>query len=110
MKRSRLIPLFIFCMGAAAWGEDIALLPAQFNLNGPEARQALIVEQKKDSLFVAQITKDATFSSSDENVLKIKRGVAVPLGNGKATITVSANGQTAKAEVTLRRDRYLLLR
>ncbi len=101
MKFFRLIAILVFCASAGAWADEIALLPAQFNLNGPEARQTLIVEQKKDNLYVAQITKDATFTSSDENILRIKKGVAIPVGNGKATITVTANAQTAKAEVTV---------
>src|SRR5436190_14270101 len=101
MKFSRVIAFVLICICAAAARADITLLPLQFNLNGPEARQALIVEQKKDNLFVGQVTKDLTFTSSDEKVLKIKRGMATPVGNGKATITVSANGESTKAEVTV---------
>src|SRR2546423_15035772 len=99
MNFSRVIAT-IFCMCAGAWADEIALLPAQFNLNGPEARQALIVEQKKDNLFVGQISKETIFTSSDENVLRIKKSVALQVGNGKATITVTANGQTAKPTVS----------
>ena len=75
MKFSRVIAILIFCTGAGAWANEIALLPAQFNLNGPEARQTLIVEQKKDYLYTAQITKDDTFTTNKKRAMELCRGI-----------------------------------
>ncbi len=88
-------------LGAPA--ENLTLFPTTFTLSGPESRQSLLVEQQRDNHNVAQIPidKNTTFSSSDEKIVKIENGLAVPIANGKATITVTSNNQTAKSEVTV---------
>jgi len=93
--------LMIFICGASTSAEEIRLLPSQFTLSGPEARQALLAEQSRDNIFVGQLKENVTLTSSDSEILRIKNGVAIPVGNGKVTITATANNQTSKAQVTV---------
>jgi hypothetical protein len=100
MKSAYLL-LTICIFAASVPAEEIKLLPAQFTLSGPEARQALLIEQSRDNIFVGQIKESMTLTSGDPEVLRIKNGVAIPVANGKVTITATANNQTSKAEVTV---------
>jgi len=84
--------LMIFICGASASAEEIRLLPSQFTLSGPEARQTLLAEQSRDNIFVGQLKENVTLTSSDTEILRIKNGVAIPVGNGKVTITARAEG------------------
>jgi hypothetical protein len=89
----------IFC-GAVQADESLVILPTQFNLNGSEARQTLIVERSTAGQFVGQ-AGGVSFTSSDADVVRIKAGVAVPVGNGKATITAKVGDRIASAQVTI---------
>jgi len=77
------------------------VLPAKLSMNGPAARNALVVEKLHEGHYVGQVGDGLTFSSSDEKVLKIESGVAIPVGNGKATITAASGDETATAQVTV---------
>src|SRR5437016_1320058 len=100
MKSVYLLLTICIC-AASVSAEDIKLLPLQFTLSGPEARQTLLVEQSRDNIFVGQLKEKVTLTSSDPEVLRIKNGVAIPVANGRVTITATANNQTSKAEVTV---------
>lgn len=80
-------------------GESLAVLPPQFTLTGPEARQMLVVERQQGGQFVGQATENLKLASSDTNIVAIEDGVAVPKANGVATITLTFGNQTARAEV-----------
>ncbi len=82
--------------------ESVVILPDKFTLSGTSARQALLVEQRRDSHYVGQITNDLTFSSSDTNVVTIQEGIAIPVRNGTATIQARWGDQTATAEVAVK--------
>ena len=78
-----------------------SVLPGQVVLSSPESRQTLVVQSRTaDDQFQAQAA-DATLSSSDEKVVRVENGVAVPVANGKATITAKAGDNAATAEVTV---------
>ena len=78
-----------------------SLLPKQVVLSSPESRQTMVVQTRAaDGQFAAQAS-DAAFSSSDEKVVRVENGVAVPVANGKATITAKAGDNAATAEVTV---------
>lgn len=81
--------------------ESIAILPGNFTLSGSAARQRLMVEEIKDTLFAGQVTNGVTFSSSDATVLKIDKGLAWPVKNGTVTLKAVAGKQKATATVTV---------
>ncbi len=92
--------LFVGYLETAARAEDsLVLLPAEIKLSGPAASQQLLVEQSKDGRFVAQLTEEVVFQSSDSQVVTIEEGEARPVGNGEATITARIGERTATAKV-----------
>ncbi len=84
---------------AATAASDAALLPAKFTLSGSAARQSLVLEQVNGKQFTGQLTNGVEFSSSNPRVVKIQNGVALPVTNGRATITAKRGRTSARAEV-----------
>lgn len=84
---------------APAGEHALAILPAEFTLSGREARQQLVVEQVRLGQHVGQVTEGVTFRSSDQKVVRIEKGIAIPVGNGEAKISTSHGPQAATAKV-----------
>ena len=82
--------------------DSLAIVPGDFTLTGPAARQALVVEAVRDGQPVGEVTDGVAITSSDPKVLKVEGGVAVSVGNGRATITARAGGREAVVNVTVR--------
>lgn len=80
---------------------DLALLPAQVALQGPEARQPLLVEETRDGRPVGQVTEGVTFETSDAAVAHVVDGAVTPRGNGAAVITARVGERTATAQVAV---------
>ncbi|HWE94533.1 MAG TPA: DUF1549 domain-containing protein [Tepidisphaeraceae bacterium] len=80
--------------------DGIAVLPGDFTLAGPVARQTLLVEILHDG-HAAGEAQDVTLTSSDPNVVKIHGKTAVPVGSGKATLTATSGDRTATASVSV---------
>ncbi|MDB5289578.1 MAG: hypothetical protein JWL69_819 [Phycisphaerales bacterium] len=80
--------------------DDIAILPRDFTLAGPVARQTLLVEKLHDGRAIGE-AEDVSFTSSDPNILKIHGKTAIPVGNGKATLTATSGDRSASATVTV---------
>jgi hypothetical protein len=81
--------------------ESLVVLPSEFTLTGPAARQSLVVEESRDGQFVGQATEGVAFESSNPKIVTIENGQAKPTGNGQATITAKVGGRTAMAKVTV---------
>src|SRR5262245_792728 len=98
-----IVAIQVAAIQAAAAGDlRIVLLPSSIALSSPESRQTLVVQWQSAGQFQEQVpAAEAKFSSSDEKVVKLEGGVAVPVGNGDATITASLAGQTATAQVVV---------
>ena len=80
----------------------IALLPPKIELSTTEARQTLVIQNKSGEQFLGQVpAADVKFQSSDEKVVRIENGIAVPVGNGQAKITAIVADKSAAAEVTV---------
>jgi len=90
-------------ISGGAMAEEIALsiLPESIMLSSPEARHTLIAQWQSGDQFQQQATQGVVFKSSDESIVRMEDGQAVPVANGKAVITASIDGQTAKVEVTV---------
>lgn len=105
----RNVPLFVPIIGLLALhsagllsanetADSLVILPAAVQLTHREARQTLVAQWSRDGKFAAQAT-EAKFTSSDEKVVRIEEGVALPVANGKATITATARETKAAVEV-----------
>jgi hypothetical protein len=80
---------------------NLSLIPGDFKLAGPAARQPLLVEETVGEFFIGQETNGFSFAVDNPAILKIEDGVALPLSNGLATITVSNGGRSASAKVAV---------
>ncbi len=86
---------------------DIAILPAEFTLQGPESMQQLCVVflrtgNNRDALPGPLVEESVQWEVTDPSIVKIQQGVVVPLSNGTTSIQVRlTNGQTATSVVTV---------
>src|SRR5688500_6047059 len=79
---------------------SFALLPTRIALASREARQTLVVQRRAGEQFQEQgPAGEVKLQSSDEMVVRIEEGVAMPVANGSATIPATVGDQTAMAEV-----------
>ena len=94
--------MLVSAVGAACWAADaLEILPAEFTLTGPEAREQLVVENVHDDLYVGPNTEGVVLTSSDEKVVRVENSVAIPVGNGAATITAKVGDRMATRKVTV---------
>lgn len=107
--RSRIVALAALVMwslslvacAAAVADETVQLLPSHFTLSGPAARQSLLFESFSGANATGHLGEGAQLVSSDPGVVKIEGNVALPVANGKATITATSGTHTASAEATV---------
>jgi len=93
----------ILLLGAANSGAAeaaIAILPSDIHLTGAKASQLLVAEQLTDSDYVGQC-QEPVWTSSDEAVVQVIDGRAVPTGNGQATITLQVGDQSTTTAVVV---------
>ena len=84
---------------AAGAADTIALVPGSFTLDGPAARQRIVVERQRDAQNVGAVTEGVQFTIDDPAVLKIADGLAIPLADGRTRLTATVDGQTASAQI-----------
>ena len=81
--------------------ESLAILPGDFTLTGPEARERIIVERGADGLLTGEVNDGVELASSDAKIVAIEDGTARPVANGEATITAKAGERAATARVVV---------
>jgi len=106
MRKTFLPAVFTGCLILSAFhsvraAESIVIVPEKFTLHGQAAHQQLLVEKFSDKHFLGEITNDLVLQSSDPRIVKIENGVALPVTNGVAKISVRVGKQTAIAEVAV---------
>jgi hypothetical protein len=92
------------CLQDVCSAEDqaqLVLLPTEIHLSSPEARQTLVGQWREGEQFLRQAREGLSLRSSDETVVEIENGVAVPVGNGTACIVGTVDGKTATVEVVV---------
>ncbi len=89
------------CVEQDPGAKSLILLPAKVSLTTKESRQTLVPQWKRGEQVFGQAIEGVQLTSSDETVVKIENSVAVPVGNGKATITAKVGDQTATTEITV---------
>lgn len=82
---------------AASTAAPVVILPSEVHLHGPEARQRLVVQRQGADGALLQQVADAPLASSNENIVRIEAGVAIPVANGTAEIATEG----AKVAVTV---------
>ncbi len=92
--------LFVLCVASALARETSVILPNDFTLAGPAARQLLVVERIENKHLVGQVT-NAQFTSSSPKIVRIENGVALPVANGTATLTAKAGRESISTKVTV---------
>ena len=92
--------VFVVNSSLLAQEEKLSILPGAFELKGPAARQTLVVERVHGGQFSGP-AEGAALVSSDSGVIRIEQSVAIPVGNGKATITAKSGALEAMATVTV---------
>src|SRR5437660_10152808 len=100
----RLFPMvLLFALGLSAGfaSDSIILLPSKVALNGPFARQQMLIERSSDNLFAGQLTNNLALQSSDPKIARIEGATVIPVTNGTVTLTAKSGGQTATAQVTV---------
>jgi hypothetical protein len=102
MKAKSVLALFFAAsLSARATDPGLTLIPEHIHLTGEAARQQLIVEKLRSGLPAGQLTNDLTYRVDPPGVVDVQSGVVIPLTNGTATITVTSDGRTAAAMVTV---------
>ncbi|MCK5920862.1 MAG: hypothetical protein KAG66_07965 [Methylococcales bacterium] len=97
-----LIPL-IATLGGTLFAGEAVIVPGDFLLDGPEARQHILVLEKEGGVFAGTI-ENAQLISSDPKIVTIDQanGVAIPKKNGSVTISAKTSKGVAKAKVTVK--------
>ena len=85
---------------AAAPPAEIAILPARVTLDGPEARQRLIVQERaggpgSSGQWLRELRDGLQWTSSNPAVARVDDGVVVPVADGTADISVRWNAVNA---------------
>jgi Protein of unknown function (DUF1553)/Protein of unknown function (DUF1549) len=99
------------CVGAMllpalALAADLAILPADVPLTGPNARQQLLVVKRDADRVVADATGKATFVTSNPAVASVdENGDVRAVGDGSAVVTATIDGKTAAANVLVTRTK-----
>ena len=85
-----------------ARADGIAIVPGDFTLSGPAARQTLLVQRVRDSKFYGEVAEGLELVSSNPAVVMVEKDhTALPVGNGEATLTAKAGELRAKVKVTV---------
>ncbi len=93
---------WIVILPVAVHASEIQILPTSARLDGPMARQRLLVESHENQAFVGDRTGQAVFRSENPAVATVTAdGTVTPVGNGAATILATVDGQTARAAISV---------
>ena len=80
----------------------LALEPAEFVLDGKRAQQQLLLTGSYTSAEVRDFSHSTGFESSNPEIVRLAGSVALPVANGKATISVKIGTHQAAVEVTVK--------
>lgn len=85
--------------------ERLEVFPSEFQLTGVHERAQLVVTAVYANGQQQDVTRAATFQSSDPAIATVVDGVVTPHANGATTVEVTAGGRSASVKIqTLRQD------
>lgn len=79
--------------------QKIDVVPAKFKLESPQRQMHLVVSGYYADGKEQDLTRAATFTSSDVKVAKVENGIVKPVGNGHCEINVEVGGKNQKVPV-----------
>ena len=82
-------------------GGSLVILPPKFSFSTTEARQRLVADRVRDGQHVGQVFEGLTLTSDNPDVMKVEDGFAIPVANGKTTLSARIGNEVATAEVTV---------
>ena len=89
-------------IAAPAGADDISIVPGDFTLSGPAARQTLLIQRVRDGKCYGEVSDGLDLASSNPVVVKIDGDhAALPVANGEATITAKAGPLQSSIKVTV---------
>ncbi|NNJ24191.1 DUF1553 domain-containing protein [Alienimonas chondri] len=88
-------------VGGTSADAGLAVLPATVELTGPKDFQTLLVQTRGADGTLGPASPEVVWSSDDEAVVAVKEGVAVPMGNGTATLTATLGQRSATVAATV---------
>lgn len=94
-------PAFAQPAAAEPPAESLRILPESISLTTTQSRQRLVAQRVADGQFQTQAVEGLTWTSSNEAVLRVEDGVAIPVADGTATITASLGELSASAEAVV---------
>ncbi len=90
-------------VGATASVAGFSVQPANATLDGSYAFQTLVAVGKSIDGAERDLSSSATYTSSNPAVVRVdKDGIAYPVSDGSADVTVSHGGRSVKAHLTVR--------
>ena len=93
-------PAVLLGANTSAAENELAILPASFQLMYPGAEQQLILEQRGLSgNFEGQIVDGVTWTSSDPSIVEVADNRALAVGDGETIIRANWQGKTAETRV-----------
>jgi hypothetical protein len=90
---------FGFATPHSGCADEISIVPNQLQLQGTQSSHRLLVLSMKDGAYTGQLTEGIQWSSSNTDVVKIQNSVAIPVGNGTATVTATRGNKTVTATI-----------
>ena len=93
-------PAVLLGANTSAAENELAILPASFQLMYPGAEQQLILEQRGLSgNFEGQIVDGVTWTSGDPSIVEVADNRALAVGDGETIIRANWQGKTAETRV-----------
>lgn len=86
--------------GVGLQAAELKILPEQIRLEGPEARQRVLVQRVEDGKVVGEAAS-VEFSLAPEGVVEFRDGVLHARSNGRATLTARVGESLATREVVV---------
>ncbi|MEZ6056811.1 MAG: DUF1553 domain-containing protein [Planctomycetaceae bacterium] len=82
---------------------ELKLFPAEFRLMGRRSRQQLLLSGMAAAGDPRDLTAstDIVWASSDPAIVRIENQIAIPVADGKATISATLRGETVTAQATV---------
>jgi hypothetical protein len=90
-----------FAGDAVFSGDEVRLLPSTVVLTGPTSRQRVLVEEFIDGQAAGTVGGNVAWTVLQPGVVKYVDGDLVPVGNGRATVTVKSGTRSAQLDVTV---------
>ena len=96
-----IVALSLWCMRSTS-ATDLTLFPSAVELDNSEASARFILQHQHESSVRQQVTQDISWTIADEKVASVdENGIVSPRGNGTTSLTATAQGQTATAEIVV---------